>query len=448
VTSGRRAGSDGEPPAGESGPTPPDPTEELERVREELDRSTARLDATRVRSARQRDRFEALLEAAERLAADRGRALAETREDLARLRRQPLVRVGRRIGRSLPKRGPAASSTDAGPEAEGAPSEVAAATGSRPTDAKPSSDSGLRSIAIHIAPATIEAGQRWGDLAFSNALATAFERHGWHATVHAVDEWDSAASRQAAVALHLFGVRVPPVRPGQVSLLWVISHPDRVTARLCETYDLVFVASDPFRDQLADRIGTPVIALHQATDPDRFFPEPGGPQHEVLFVGNSRRVRRPILDAVGATNHDLAVYGSNWTEALLDPRYVRGTWIPNDELHRYYAAADIVLSDHWPDMRDEGFISNRVYDALASGGFVLSDRVPGMDDAFDDAVATFGPDDDLGSIIDRWLADPVGRRAAADRGRAAVLARHTFDHRVDAIIAALDDRPDRRPGGP
>lgn len=444
MTGGRDAGSDGGSPADKgAAPNPEDTTGELERVREELARSTARLDALRLQSARQRDRFEALLEAAERLAADRGRALAETREDLARLRRQPLVRIGRRIGRSLPKRGPAASPADAGPP-------VAAPTDSRSPTPAPAlaRDTASRSIAIHIAPATLEAGQRWGDLAFARALQAGFERHGWHATVHAGDGWDDEASRVAEVALHLFGVRVPPVRPGQTSLLWVISHPDRLTAHLCDTYDLVFVASEPFRDLLADRIRTPVLALLQATDPGRFHPEPGGPQHEVLFVGNSRRVRRPILDAVGATGHDLAVYGSNWTEALLDPRYVRGTWIPNDELHRYYAAADIVLSDHWPDMRDEGFISNRVYDALASGAFVLSDRVPGLDEAFDGAVATFGPDDDLGSIIDRWLADPAGRAAAAERGRAAVLARHTFDQRADAIIATLDDRPDRRPGGP
>jgi hypothetical protein len=426
------AGAEPVPPV--AGPEPDDAAlqTELQRTRLERDAIAERLAAARRRAARERDRFEASLEASTRRAEDRGRALKETREELLRLRRQPIVRIGRRLARVLPRRRRPEPPADAG--------STAAVT--RPAPATDPRGSPTPSIAIHIGPATMEVGMRWGDVPFARAVQAAFEGRGWAATVHAQDGWDDEAAQRADVSLHLFGVAVPPVRPGQVSLLWVISHPDRVTARLCEAYDVVFVASDPFREALADRIATPVVGLHQATDPDRFFPEPGGEPHELLFVGNSRRRRRAILDAVAATGHDLAVYGSNWTPDLLDPRYLRGAWIPNDELHRSYSSAGIVLSDHWPDMRDEGFISNRVYDALASGGFVLSDRVPGMDQEFDGAVATYEPGDDLGSTIDRLLADPEARRAAAERGRAAVLARHTFGHRVDAIIASLDGRSD------
>ena len=89
----------------------------------------------------------------------------------------------------------------------------------------------------------------------------------------------------------------------------------------------------------------PFCALHQATDPDRFHPEAGGPPHELLFVGNSRHRRRAILDALAGTTHDLAVYGGNWTADLLDLRYLRGEWIPNDGLRRHYSSADIVLND-------------------------------------------------------------------------------------------------------
>jgi spore maturation protein CgeB len=200
----------------------------------------------------------------------------------------------------------------------------------------------------------------------------------------------------------------------------------------------VFVASDVFAADLAERVAPPVRSLHQATDPDRFFPERGGPGHELLFVGNSRRVRRPILDALAGTPHDLAVYGGNWTPDLLDPRRLRGDWIPNDDLRRYYSSAGIVLSDHWPDMRDEGFISNRVYDALACGAFVLSDAVFGIGDEFDGGLATYEDPDELEGLVESYLADPDERRRRADRGRAAVLARHTFAHRVDAIIAATE----------
>jgi O-antigen biosynthesis protein len=119
-------------------------------------------------------------------------------------------------------------------------------------------------------------------------------------------------------------------------------------------------------------------------------------------------------------------------------RYVRGEWIDNDELRRYYSAADIVLADHWEDMRDEGFIANRVFDALASGAFVVSDRVRDMDHVLDGGVATFGDPGEVPPLVERYLADPDARRELAARGRAAVLARHTFDHRAAAIIAEID----------
>jgi spore maturation protein CgeB len=136
-----------------------------------------------------------------------------------------------------------------------------------------------------------------------------------------------------------------------------------------------------------------------------------------------------------------------WTPDLLDPRYLAGPSILNRELHRYYGAAAIVLSDHWPDMRDEGFIANRPYDVFASGGFVISDDVEGIDAEFGGAVVTYRTAQELHALVERWLADPDGRRDRAERGRQAVLGRHTFAHRVAAILAAVEPRLESWPAG-
>lgn len=420
----------------------PELDDALERARDERDAAVAALDATKRHFYRRLDRLEAQYERVSERAADRERAIARLRSALERYQRQPIIRFARAVREGVRAIAAPLRSARRHPAPSAAADDGARGPVARPAPGRAPDDP--PTIAIHTAAPNAEVGATWGDTPFAGAVRKAFEARGWIATVHTQDDWDAPAAVEADVALHLFGVRVPPVHPGQVSLLWVISHPDRLTARRCETYDAVFVASDSFRDQLADRIATPVHPLHQATDPDRFFPEPTGPHHELLFVGSSRRVRRPILDAVSGTARDLAVYGGHWTPELLDPRHLRGEWIPNDELHRYYSSADIVLNDHWRDMREEGFISNRVYDALASGAFVLSDRVPGMDEAFDGGVATYERDDELAAIIEDALARPDDRRATAERGRAAVLARHTFAHRVDAIIGALDELPDGR----
>lgn len=298
-------------------------------------------------------------------------------------------------------------------------------------------------VVIHIGATTREAAATWGDLPYAESLGRAFHRRGWRSTVavHAESRSDEAA--QADLAIHLFGSRAPTVVDGQPSVLWIISHPDHVTRALCRPYDLVGVASIPFLADLRawlDADASRLIHLPQATDPDRFRPEGGGPRHDLLFVGSSRDVRRAIIEDLGTTHHELAVYGRGWRPDLLDPRHLRGEWISNDELHRYYAAAGIVLNDAHADMSAEGFIPNRVYDALASGAFVISESIPGLEEAFDGNVPTYRDGDELRAMVDHYLAAPEERRRMAEAGRELVLRHHTFDHRVGTILEHLEGR--------
>jgi hypothetical protein len=303
---------------------------------------------------------------------------------------------------------------------------------------------GARRIGIRIGPATWEAAPSWGDLHFARALQKQFERAGHPTRLHLLPDWDGEPAARDDATVHLFGLRTPRNRPGQVNVLWQISHPDLATGELYDTYDAAFVASDRFAAEMAPRTRTAVRPLHQATDPERFRPLEGGPPHDLLFVANGRR-DRSIVAALGRGDRDLAVYGRRWTPELIDPRHVRGEHIPNHELPAYYAAASIVLNDHWADMRAWGFLSNRLYDALACGACVVSDLAPGLDAEFDGAVASYGSPDELVALVDELLADPERRRALGARGRSAVLERHTFAHRAAEILAALRPLLDARP---
>ena len=286
---------------------------------------------------------------------------------------------------------------------------------------------------------------RWGDYHFARGLQRALERAGHPTRLHFLPDWPSPTAARDDIALHLFGLKEAPTRPGQINIMWQISHPDLATPSIYERYDHVFVASDRFAEVMAEQVAVPVTPLHQATDPERFRPEPGGPHHELLFVASSRKVHRRVVDDLAGTAHDLAIYGRDWTPDLVDQRYVKGEVILNTELARYYSAADIVLNDHWDDMRFEGFISNRLYDALACEAFVISDQVHGIDAEFDGAVPTYRSRAELEPLITRYLDDPGERRRLAEHGRAIVLERHTFDVRARALAdvaeALLSDRP-------
>jgi spore maturation protein CgeB len=289
-----------------------------------------------------------------------------------------------------------------------------------------------------------DVAESWGDYHFARAIQRQLERDGHPTRVHLLPTWTTAVVAREDVTLQVLGRREAPIRPSQVNLLWQISHPDLVTPALYDRYDHAFVASDPFAARMRESTRVPVTALHQATDPERFRPGGGGTAHELLFVANSRGVRRRIIEDLGGTRHDLAVYGTRWTSDRLAPKYHKGEGIPNAEVADYYGAAAIVLNDHWDDMRSQGFMSNRLYDALCCGAFVISDHVEGIEAEFDGAVATYRDAADLAALIERYLARPDERRRLGERGRQTVLARHTFQIRSREIervaMALLEDR--------
>lgn len=295
-----------------------------------------------------------------------------------------------------------------------------------------------RRIDIAIGPPDWEVAARWGDYHFGRAVQRALQRRGYPTRIRLRSAWDGRTAAQADVAIHIFGLTPRRVRSGQLSALWVISHPELVTNDMVHDHDLVFSASDLFAASLEARTGRSVIPLHQATDPSRFRPIPGGPTHELLFVANSRGVRRPIVDELTPTDRDLAVYGHGWTAELLDARYLRGDHVPNEALAAYYASAEIVLNDHWADMAAHGFLSNRLYDAAASGAFVISDSVPGIEEEFDGGIVAFTDGAHLRSLVDHYLAAPAERAEHARRAAAAVAARHTFDHRIDEMLRIIE----------
>lgn len=296
-----------------------------------------------------------------------------------------------------------------------------------------------RHIAICVGPPTREAADQWGDWHVAQDLRRALQRRGTPTRVYPLDRWESVRAARADVMLHVFGLSEACLREGQVNVLWNISHPDRVTVEMVDRYDLALIASVPFADELAGECRTPVHPLLQATDPERFHPNMGGPTHELLFVGNSRGVRRKILDDLLPCPWDVAVYGAGWSGRLPSGLRPEGVYVPNDQLGGYYANAAVVLNDHWDDMRERGFVSNRVFDVLASGCVLVSDSVSGLADLVGpDVVSTYDDPQELHQILEDLLGGGADLEARRIAGRNLVVGRHTYDHRAGELISRLE----------
>jgi len=312
---------------------------------------------------------------------------------------------------------------------------TATSDGLRPTGSTSGAVPSLR-WAIDIAATPGRWGAHWGDRHFATSLARSLRRLGQQVAVDHRGAGERPTRAFDDVILTLRGLYPVPPTPGAINLLWVISHPEDVTADELQGYDRVFAAGPAWAERQSRAWGVAVQPLLQCTDTELFHPgraEPGsGPS--VLFVGNTRHSSRPVVDAALQAGAELSLYGTGWEETPAAGRVVAQT-VPNDQLGVLYAGAGVVLNDHWADMRDLGFVSNRLFDAVACGARVLSDPVAGLDDLFGGSVQVFTGAGDVSRLLaapDEYWPGPDERRRNADRVR----SEHSFDHRAEQLLAA------------
>ncbi|MDF2506648.1 MAG: hypothetical protein K0Q52_507, partial [Microbacterium sp.] len=133
----------------------------------------------------------------------------------------------------------------------------------------------------------------------------------------------------------------------------------------------------------------------------------------------------------------IRVYGPDW-RGYIPATAIAATGIANSQLPKLYEGAGVVLNDHWPAMRREGFVSNRLYDVVAAGGRAISDDVDGIDEIFGGAVQTFQKPEDLVSLLQGDLDRHFPPTAAVARIAAVVRERDSFDARARTLVSAAD----------
>ena len=294
-------------------------------------------------------------------------------------------------------------------------------------------------VRLKIGPPTWDVAERWGDTHFARHFGRALRQLGFRSAIDVLSEWDSPEAQSGEVVVHLRGLMPYVPKKGQVNVLWIISHPEDVSGSECDEFDLVLAASNPHAERLAGETTTRVVPLLQATSPHVFAPREPNPelQTDVLFVGNSRGVLRPSLAWAIDQGIRVDVYGSDWAD-LIPSEFVRAEYFPNDRLAELYSSAKIVLNDHWDDMRDAGFISNRIFDALACGAVVISDEVEGLDEMFGGAVPQYTDPASLKDLIERYVNDDNARAGLRKMGQQRIKDCHTFSHRATIFVQLVN----------
>jgi hypothetical protein len=288
-------------------------------------------------------------------------------------------------------------------------------------------------------------GDVWGDVFFANDLAEALRERGHVVFIDRLGEAirpDGSAPDD--VVIHLRGLHRTHAVPGAVNVLWVISHPDLVDdEELRAGFDTVFAASELWARRKTTEARIQVRPLLQATNPRRFHP--GRPDEslrsDALFLGKSRNIFRPIVEDAIGIGADLSVYGDGWGQ-FIDSDYIRAEFLDNDRVPDAYRSARIVLNDHWEDMKREGFLSNRLFDAVGSGAVIVSDRVAGMQAIFGASVMPYDSADELRSLLSIEQPWPsIGARLRLVR---SLQRNHSFDARARTMLALIRRQYARR----
>lgn len=169
-------------------------------------------------------------------------------------------------------------------------------------------------------------------------------------------------------------------------------------------------------------------------------PLPDAHEHDVLFLGNAYSAqRRTLVTILRGAAKNVGVYGRGYTNAdgftLYD--YATGAAL--------YRKSKIAIGDNqFPEMR--GFFSNRLFEALANGAFLLHQRVEGMEElmGLQDGVhyVAWRDFDDLRAKLDYWLqpAQNEAREAIAAAGEAYIRKHHNFDVRVRQLFEIIREQ--------
>ena len=246
--------------------------------------------------------------------------------------------------------------------------------------------------AIKTAAPADERAETWGDLHFGRSLAEALRRLGQEVVVDYAPGADRETSYLDDVVLTLRGLHGFALPGDATKVLWVISHPDDIGMHEMHSYDLRYAASASWPERVRDQWGVDVRTLLQCTDPDLFFVDDervAELEGKSVMVGNTRGQFRPAAWHTAHGGFPVALYGLGW-EGQVPQELIGGSYVPNALLRRYYRTATWALNDHWADMREHGFVSNRVFDVLASGGRLLTDDVPGLDTVVPDGLLPNG----------------------------------------------------------
>lgn len=171
-------------------------------------------------------------------------------------------------------------------------------------------------------------------------------------------------------------------------------------------------------------------------------------EHGVTFVGQPHGTRPQVIAGLREAGIEVECFGRGWPAGKIE----------HDAMVRVFATSRINLnlsnsSDPPRSLRARlgaivrgirhqprpSQIKGRTFEVPGCGGFLLTDRVPYLEDYLVPGreIGVYEGEDDLVAQLRYWLDHEDERAAVAEAGYQRVLAEHTYDHRFAAIFERI-----------
>jgi len=159
--------------------------------------------------------------------------------------------------------------------------------------------------------------------------------------------------------------------------------------------------------------------------------------YDVSFIGNNNKhmgMREMLLKQV-SEYYDLHLWGKRWETGTTYTSHER---IFGEKYANVCIRSKIVLDikSYEYCLLANGYFSNRVFITLGYGGFLLSQKVKGKDEIFEDGkhLVYFETQDELIELIGYYLSHDEEREKIARQGKEYVLQNHTYRIRIAQIL--------------
>lgn len=238
----------------------------------------------------------------------------------------------------------------------------------------------------------------------------------------------------------LFVIKGERLKPSTIRLfkckkfLWDNDNFQEFNTELVKEFDYVATPAEDLIPRYAE-LGVKAFWLNYPYDPEIHRPMNLPKKYNITFIGTYYPERAWLIEQVNLLGNKIEIYGNGWGEIGYQTQRVSA-----ERMVEIYNESKIILNIHQKAMAKHKVKANlRIYEALGTGAFVLTDYCKGMEEIFIDGehLVVYEDIEDLNWKIEYYLNNDEEREKIARQGHERV-KEFTIEKTLEKIFKEIN----------